>query len=182
MSPFAAANCDARAGKDSLMIHRNRTQASSLFLLEFILAILFFSIASAVCLQLFTKAHTFSRDAQKLHLAVGECGNAAELFRACGSVEEAKALIAEQYPLALASSEEDLVTLCFDGDMLPCAASQAVNLLLIRFSQDGRMLNAEIQMMNANAFHDSEDLSANQAPIYKLTVRHYIPRRVDYAN
>ena len=31
---------------------------SSLFLMELILAILFFSVASAVCVQLFARAHT----------------------------------------------------------------------------------------------------------------------------
>ncbi len=49
------------------MKHRNRAQSSSLFLLELILAILFFSLASAVCVQFFVKSHLLSRDARNLN-------------------------------------------------------------------------------------------------------------------
>ena len=39
---------------------------SSLFLLELIFAILFFSVASAVCVQVFVKSHTLSTQAHDL--------------------------------------------------------------------------------------------------------------------
>lgn len=48
--------------------HHNNT--SSLFLLELILAVLFFSVASALCIQIFTKAHLMSQDARDLNFAV----------------------------------------------------------------------------------------------------------------
>ena len=54
------------------MKHRNRAKSSSLFLLELVLAILFFSLASAVCVQFFVKSHILSRDAQRLNHAVSE--------------------------------------------------------------------------------------------------------------
>ena len=53
------------------MTHRPRT--SSLFLLELIFSILFFSVASAICIQIFVRAHTLSRDARALHTAVSAC-------------------------------------------------------------------------------------------------------------
>ena len=43
---------------------------SSLLLMELILAILFFALASAICLQLFVKASLLSRDTQELDRAV----------------------------------------------------------------------------------------------------------------
>ena len=43
---------------------------SSLFLMELILAILFFSVASAVCVQLFARAHTASEQSAALNRAV----------------------------------------------------------------------------------------------------------------
>lgn len=60
------------------MKQRNQANSSSLFLLELILAILFFSVASAVCVQIFVKSHLLSKDAQILNFAVNEVSNAAE--------------------------------------------------------------------------------------------------------
>ena len=56
--------------------HHNNT--SSLFLLELILAVLFFSVASALCIQIFTKAHLMSQDARDLNFAVNEVSSMAE--------------------------------------------------------------------------------------------------------
>ena len=43
---------------------------SSLFLLELIIAILFFSLTSAVCVQIFVRAHLISRQTQELNTAL----------------------------------------------------------------------------------------------------------------
>ena len=54
------------------MNRKNRAQSSTLFLLELILAILFFSLASAVCVQFFVKSRLLSRGAQNLnHAEIG---------------------------------------------------------------------------------------------------------------
>ena len=42
------------------MKYQRHNNISSLFLLELILAVLFFSVASALCIQIFTKAHLMS--------------------------------------------------------------------------------------------------------------------------
>ena len=42
-------------------MERTPAKRSSLFLLELMIAILFFCLASAVCVQIFVKAHTISR-------------------------------------------------------------------------------------------------------------------------
>ena len=46
------------------MKYQRHNNTSSLFLLELILAVLFFSVASALCIQIFTKAHLMSQDAR----------------------------------------------------------------------------------------------------------------------
>ncbi len=53
---------------------------SGLFLMEMMFAILFFSVAGAVCLQLFAKAHMLSRDAALLNEAVTHCQSAAAIL------------------------------------------------------------------------------------------------------
>ena len=57
-----------------------KNSKTSLFLIETIIAVLFFSICSAICVQIFAKAYTTSRDTQTLNSAVTLCTSAAELF------------------------------------------------------------------------------------------------------
>ena len=60
------------------MIRRSRAQSSSLFLMELILAILFFSVTSAVCVQFFVKSHLLSRDSKILSSKETASGTAAK--------------------------------------------------------------------------------------------------------
>lgn len=60
------------------------THKSSLFLIELIIAIAFFALASGVCLRLFVKSHLLSREATQLSDAVNLASSAAEIFRQCG--------------------------------------------------------------------------------------------------
>ena len=53
---------------------------NSLFLMELILSILFFTLTAAVCLQLFVKAHVLSQDTINLNHAVTQAQNFAEIF------------------------------------------------------------------------------------------------------
>ena len=62
------------------MVRRNRARSSSLFLMELIIAILFFSVFSAVCVQFFVKSHLLSNDANALTHAVNECASTAEMI------------------------------------------------------------------------------------------------------
>jgi len=58
---------------------------SGLLLMEIILAILFFSLISALCLQVFVKAHTLSQDTRKLDAAVRQADSvASDLFILAG--------------------------------------------------------------------------------------------------
>lgn len=49
---------------------RNRTSKSSLFLMELIIAILFFAIASGMCMQIFVKAHLITKQTNREQNAV----------------------------------------------------------------------------------------------------------------
>lgn len=69
------------------MMHRP-VKRSSLFLLELIIAILFFSLASAVCVQFFVKSRIISEDTKNLNIAVQQVSSQAELFLAGQEVAE----------------------------------------------------------------------------------------------
>ncbi len=53
---------------------------SSLFLMELIVVIFFFSLTAAVCLQIFVKAHTLGEKTKNLNNAVLLAQNTGELF------------------------------------------------------------------------------------------------------
>lgn len=74
------------------------SHTSSLFLIELILALFFFSVASAICVQLFAKAHLLSNEAELLTISVNECSNAAEIIRSSDSYSEIEERLKNAYP------------------------------------------------------------------------------------
>lgn len=77
---------------------RRRAQSGTLFLMEIILAILFFSAASAVCVGVFVNAHILSRDAQRLNTAVSLCSTAAETVDSGRDFEDVKTRLSLIFP------------------------------------------------------------------------------------
>ncbi|MFR5116707.1 MAG: type II secretion system protein J [Eubacterium sp.] len=63
---------------------RTPAKRSSLFLLELIIAILFFSLTSAVCVQFFARAHQISRQTQELNAALEKVSGCTEIFLSGG--------------------------------------------------------------------------------------------------
>lgn len=57
-----------------------KSSKSSLFLMEMIIAILFFSLASAVCIQLFVKAHLLGKTTTEENKALLMCQNFSEIY------------------------------------------------------------------------------------------------------
>lgn len=62
---------------------------SALFLMELIIVILFFALTSAVCMQVFVKAHTIGKNTEGANYAVLWADNAAECFFAYDGDEKA---------------------------------------------------------------------------------------------
>lgn len=60
---------------------RTSNSRSSLFLIELIIAILFFSLVSAVCLKAFTRSHILTQNARDLNAALMQVESTAELLR-----------------------------------------------------------------------------------------------------
>lgn len=69
-------------------MERTPAKRSSLFLLELMIAILFFCLASVVCVQIFVKAHTTSRETQELNTALEKVSGYTELFLADALMED----------------------------------------------------------------------------------------------
>lgn len=140
---------------------------SALVLMELIIVILFFSLASTVCIRLFSKAHLLSKQTVNENHAVIQAQNLAECFLATeGDIAQIKAL----FPSALPDTSDDTVILLFNKDWQECNQESAVYCaeLISQPEADG-LLCADITVA-AYASETSE-------PIYSLAVMHHIPER-----
>ena len=159
---------------------RHSQQQSRLFLLEITLAILFFSLASAVCLRCFAKSHILSTQAAELNQAVSQSENIAELLRSLPENDRKDAqkisnVLQLEYP-AVNFSATDTATdmdtdidteidsaqkswgswsLYFDSDWNSCQQAQAVYQIQIQtFCEDSVILfhlNAESVSSSPNS-------------------------------
>ena len=107
------------------MKYQRHNNISSLFLLELILAVLFFSVASALCIQIFTKAHLMSQDARDLNFAVNEVSS-----------------MAEQMP---DDSLQDAAAY-YDSSYASCEKADAVYVLTVHYEPENTLLKAHISM------------------------------------
>lgn len=140
------------------MKYRKRSKATDLFLLELILAILFFAIASAVCVRIFVKAHSLSKEAQISNWAVTECAGFAEIICASDNADEALSVIRDEYP------EYTDGIVYYDKDFRSCKKSDAVYYIKLEVSNSSRgMLVGDIVACGENS--DS---------YYELHPQHYV--------
>lgn len=144
------------------MPQKNKPQTSGLFLLELLLAILFFSIAGAVCVRFFVKAHLLSADAGNLNVSVYESAGIAEVIRSSSGMQQAVSALSRLYPEA--DSTASAFTVYYDGDFQACASSDAVYIIKTTFSCEDFILTGSIE---------SRKLKDNVL-IYSLTVKKYI--------
>ena len=107
------------------MKYQRHNNTSSLFLLELILAVLFFSVASALCIQIFTKAHLMSQDARDLNFAVNEVSSMAEQMPD-GTLQDAAAY--------------------YDSNYASCKKADAVYVLTVHYEPEDTLLKAHISM------------------------------------
>ncbi len=114
---------------------------SSLFLIELIIAILFFSLGSAVCVQAFAKAHALTAQARDLSFASSAVSSAASVIKYTdGSLDQLQAYFPGAY------DEAGDIIVCFDGDFAPCGPDAASYTMIIRTDAPGLIHTADIRM------------------------------------
>ena len=126
-------------------MHSLNNTRSSLFLIELIIAILFFSLGAAVCVQAFVKAHTTSMEARDLSFASSACSSAANVVEYTdGSLEAVQGF----YPTAYAEGED--IAVCYDSHFEPCSdAANAAYVLRIDAAREGLARRAHIHVDSA---------------------------------
>ena len=168
------------------MKYQRHNNTSSLFLLELILAVLFFSVASALCIQIFTKAHLMSQDARDLNFAVNEVSSMAEQISA-GTLHPATAASSDDTAASsgdTAASSDDTAsdpstqisndtwqddTAYYDSSYASCEKADAVYVLTVHYEPEDTLLKAHISM----------DTIADNRNIYTLDVTKHQQRRAE---
>lgn len=84
---------------------RTPAKRSSLFLLELIIAILFFSLTSAVCVQIFVRAHLISRQTREQNMALEKISGVTEVFLTGDSIQDLPGVISDTSADSSSSSE-----------------------------------------------------------------------------
>lgn len=143
---------------------KGHTHKSSLFLMELIIAIAFFTIASAVCIQLFVKSHLLGNDTRELNAAVNLASSAAESFRQCdGSAKKLLALLPELVQTKASSMEA-----YYDEQFLSCDKADAAYTMQITLNADEQFSFAQI------CITDTDDLET----IYSLEVQTHLANTI----
>jgi hypothetical protein len=131
-------------------LNHNPSRRSSLFLLELMIAILFFCLCSAVCVRLFVQSHTVSAHTQELSMAMNQTKSFAEIFR---SEDKYLEILKEQFPSGIISLETNSFTVYYDRDWAACvgadADDEAVYAVSMRVSEEsGGMSLADFEAVS----------------------------------
>ena len=159
------------------MKYQRHNNTSSLFLLELILAVLFFSVASALCIQIFTKAHLMSQDARDLNFAVNEVSSMAEQISAdtlhpdtAASSDDTAASSGDTASDPSTQMPDDSLqdaTAYYNSSYASCEKADAVYVLTVHYEPEDTLLKAHISM----------DTIADNRNIYTLDVTKHRQRR-----
>ena len=120
----------------------NSNRSSRLFLIELIIAILFFSLGSAVCVQAFVKAHSFSVQARDLAFASSTVSSAANVLR----YSDASAEQFEAYFPGAAQDVDGALFVAYDESFAPCQEAEAAYVLRAETATEGSVRACHISM------------------------------------
>ena len=143
---------------------RKPAKRSSLFLMELIIAILFFCLASAVCVRFFVKSHLMERDTTALNNAANYASSVAEIFR---SSEDLPACLKVQFPKGASRQEGDYM-IYFNHDWNTCSEDDAAYSLNLSYKQADNFLLGRIVVSDSQ---ESEE-------IYSLEVKKYLQKMI----
>ncbi len=131
---------------------------ASLFLMELMVVILFFSISSAVYVQLFMKGHQINNTTQDLSTANIIAQNISECFLSCdGSMEQTLHFLDEF------EQSQNVVYSYYDNMGNVCTKDSSKYIEVLTFSDDDKYNYMDIQIVTAS----------DNKSIYQFTMKKY---------
>lgn len=143
---------------------RQTPNRSNLLLMEIIIAILFFSIVSAICVQLFVKSHMISRHTQILDNAVNKANSVAELIYSTDNPED---VLVKYYPDMEING--DKIFIYYTSDFKLSSKSKAAYCIEVEKTGEAeRTIDYKLVVTEYNS----------SSSIYELDVVAYIPLKL----
>lgn len=178
-----------------------KSSKSSLFLMELIIAILFFALASAVCIQLFVKSHLLGKTTTAENKALLMCQNFSEIYLGIlpeyyntepdtmkgailSLVKEDPAFagitdFSEDYTEIFGKECAFTLLLCYDSDWTACSYENSIYQIL--FIYKGYDPKEDVYNASTYAYqlHQSgTTLDEKYTEIYHLDLVKHIPERM----
>jgi len=142
------------------MKYRSSQSKASLFLIELLIVIAFFSVSSVVCIRLFVHAHIVSMESRNLSHAVIAAQGAAESFKAAAGEPQAIARLIGGHLEA-----GNTVVAYYDKNWAPVSEFNGDGFKLsVSLYDEEHLLTAEIEVNKA----------ADESGIYSLYAKHLI--------
>ena len=133
---------------------------SGLFLMEMIIVILFFSICSAICVNVFAAARITADHSNDLNNAAVRAASAAETFKSAhGDIKTTADLLSSE-------SDGDIETMSYDSNMITTEYSDMTLYLEVK----GEQL-ADITVRSSKPSYSSQADESGNAEIFSMTVR-----------
>ncbi len=166
---------------------KRTSSRSGLFLLELIISILFFSVASAICIQLFVKAHLMDKNNQALTQSIKLSQNFAEIYTATnGDLDAIKKFYPEATITLLPEYNSNRFRIDYNANWKYSTSENAVYCMDIRFSENtttaGVMRTAHITVFEVSGenreFSDISQLHVSEdSIIHQIDISVYISNR-----
>ncbi|MCR5000957.1 MAG: hypothetical protein K6A71_04085 [Lachnospiraceae bacterium] len=116
---------------------------SSLFLMEMIVTILFFSLAAAVCVKCFVSAHMMGKETYELNHAIAIATGYAEVMRGTdGDIDSIQAV----YPDSV-KGDDSYLMLFYDSEFNPCDPDLAVYAGDVTLTPNGAIQNMHVKIV-----------------------------------
>lgn len=122
-----------------------KNSRSGIFLIEIILAILFFALASSVCLSFFAESRQLSADAADLNNAVAASITVSEAFQGSDTPEAAAGAVKMSFDNAEVSASHGEINLDEDGlilvyDVSPSSQVAGITCIAISVKKDDEVV------------------------------------------
>ena len=135
---------------------------SSLFLMEMIVTILFFSLAAAICVRCFVSAHMMGKETYELNHAIAIATGYAEVMRGTnGDINSIQAVCPDSVKV-----DDSYLMIFYDSSFNPCDPETAVYAGDVTLTPNGAIQNMHVKIIRVE---DSEI-------IYELDATKYMNR------
>ena len=146
-------------------MEKRKGSKSRIFLAELMIDVLFFTIAAAICLTIFAKAYTMSRESREKNQALIAAQQGAESFKAGGEEGLVKTLGAVK-------EEDGSYAVYYDAKWNPAAGpGEAAYILRVRVEREDGMATAEVSVNSKES--KTKEGQAKESQVLGIEVKRY---------